>query len=137
MNEPTKLNLQALGCLFVFTLLIFFFERTVRFHWQLWLAAAAVILLVLTIWAALSRRRARKLDAEYGFSIVYLGMRTGKIEAFHEGVVAFSIPVDYDSDPTRINFTAALIDIPVADREAWRERLTEYLNRRWKRYVIV
>ena len=115
MKEVTKLEPQSLGCL----------------------AAAAAVLFVVAVWIVLSYRRAHRLDAEYGFSIVSRGFRTGEIQAFHEDILAFSIPIDYDHVPPLVNFTAALIDIPDADAEMWRERLSEYLKRRWKRYVIV
>jgi hypothetical protein len=137
VNEITKLNLQSLGCLAAFSCVLFFFLKTAKSHGQIWLAVTATVILVLTVWAILSSRRARRLDAEYGFSIINLGMRTGEIRAFHDGVVAFAIPVDFDQVPPCVNFTAALIDIPDADAEMWRERLSEYLKRRWKQYVIV
>jgi hypothetical protein len=137
LTDLTKLTLQSLGCLAAVWLGLFFFLKTARSSWQIWLMVTAAAILVFTAWAVISNRRARRLDAEYGFSIINLGMRTGEIRAFHGGVVAFSIPVDFDQVPPCVNFTAALIDIPDADAEAWRERLSEYLKRRWKRYVIV
>jgi hypothetical protein len=137
LESVTKLNLQALGCLIAVAFVLTLFERTARSHWLIWLAAAVAAAVIFAVWAVLGNRRIRKLDAEYGFSIVHAGMRRSEIRAFHEGLVAFSIPVDLDQIPPCVNFTAALIDIPDADVEMWRKRLSEYLKRRWKRYVIV
>ena len=97
--------------------------------------AAAVVLFA--VWSFFSRRRIRRLDAQYGFSIVFLPMRTARIQAFHDGVPAFSVPMDLDSEPPLVNFTAALIDIPAGDAPAVRERLCEYLTQRWGRFEIV
>jgi hypothetical protein len=137
LNEVNKLTLQGLGCLAAFSIILVFFLKTSRSHWQIWLTITVATVLVFTVWAVLSSRRIRRLDAEYGLSIINLGMRTGEIRAFHGGMVAFSIPVDFDQVPPCVNFTEALSDIPDADVEMWRERLSEYLKRRWKRYVIV
>jgi hypothetical protein len=133
----TKLSLQSLGCLIVIAATVVLFTGTARSHWQIWLTITVAAILVLTVWLFISNRRARRLDAEYGLSIINLGWRRGEIRAFHEGVVAFAIPIDFDNVPPLVNFTAAMIDIPKADTEMWRERLSEYLKRRLKRYVII
>jgi hypothetical protein len=130
-------NLQFLGCLIAVAVVLTLFERTIRSHWHIWLTVTIAAVLVLSVWAVLSKRRAQRLDAEYGFSIVHAGIRRSEIRAFREGVVAFSIPVDLDHVPPRVNFTATTIGIPKADVEMWRQRLSEYLKRRLKKYVIV
>lgn len=137
MSYLTKLTFQSLGCLIAVGVVLTLFERTVRSHWQIWLAVTVAVLLVLTIGAVINKQRVRRLDAEYGFSIINAGWRRSEIRAFHGEGVAFSVPIDYDAVPPRVNFTSALIDIPKADAEMWRARLSEYLKRRLKRYVIV
>ena len=132
-----KLGLQSLGCLIPVALLLVLLERTGRSHWQAWLTAAAGAILVFAMWAVIGRWRGRRLDAEYGFSIVNEGMRSARIQAFYNGVPAFSIPFDLDQIPPCVQFTAALIDIPDSDADAWRERLSEYMKRRWGRCVII
>jgi hypothetical protein len=103
---------------------------------HVWAGLAAAVVLF-AVWSFFSRRRIRRLDAKHGFSIVVLPMRSARIQAFHEGVPAFSVPMELDSVPPLVNFTAALPFIPDADAPAWRERLCEYLKERWGPVEIV
>ena len=137
MKEITKLSLQTVGFFLAVGLLLTLLERTGRSYWQIWLALAALAILSFSVWAVLNKRRGRRLDAQYGFSIVHLPMRSARIQAFHAGVPSFSIPFDLDQKPECINFTAALIDIPESERQAVRERLVEYMKQRWGRFEIV
>ena len=117
--------------------LLFLLARTGRSHWQIWLGAVAAAILLFAVSSFFSTRRIRRLDAQHGFSIVFLEMRTARIQAFHEGVPAFSVPMDLDSVPPLVNFTAALPFIPDADAAVWRERLCEYMKQRWGAFEIV
>jgi hypothetical protein len=136
MKEDIKLVLQIYGCLGLpVGLVVIFFANTYQTHWRLWLAAVLIIGLVVWVWGAINGRRIRRLDAEYGLSIVFNHREDAWIQAFHGGVPAFSIPLDYDTDPPQADFTAALPAIPAADREMWRQRVTEYLERQG-RYEI-
>ena len=132
MNEVRKLDLQIFGCLAAVGLpaglVLTFFARTYQKHWRLWLAALLITGLVLWVSGLIQGRRVRKLTAQYGLSIVYNHRDDAWIQAFHGGVPAFSIPLYYDEDPPRADFTAALPAIPAADRELWRQRVTEYLK---------
>ena len=67
--------------------------KTAQSYGWIWLAVTVAILFVFTVWTVFSNWGARRLDAEYCFSIIHLGMRTGQIRAFHDGMVAFPIPV--------------------------------------------
>ena len=128
MSEDRRLLLQGLGCLVVVALILTSFARTYRTQWRLWLAAFLAVVLGLWIWGWIQRRRIRKLDAQYGLSIIYNHRDDAWVQAFHQGVPAFTIPLYYDETPPRADFTAALPAIPAADRQLWRRRLTEYLQ---------
>jgi hypothetical protein len=129
MTEVRKLDLQVFGCLAAAGLVLFFFLRTYQTNWRLWLAALLIIGLIFWVSGVIQGRRIRKLNAEYGLSIVYKGRdEPAWIQAYHGGVPAFSIPLHYDEKPPRADFTAALPAIPTADRELWRQRVTEYLK---------
>jgi hypothetical protein len=128
MNEVRKLDLLAFGFFAVVGLVLTFFAWTYQKHWRLWLAALLIIGLILWVSGRIQGRRYRRLSAKYSLSIVYNHRYDAWIQAYHGGVPAFSIPLHYDEDPPRADFTAALPGIPIADRELWRQRVTEYLE---------